>query len=208
MKVIIFGSNEISLMAKFYFDNDSQHETFGFCVDSDFIKESVLENKPVICFDEVCGMSRQEYLFFAPLYDNKLREEKTKQIISKGFNMASYISSKSSVFTKKIGHNCFIMENNVIQPYVEIGNNNIFWSGNHIGHHSVIKNNSFFSSHVVLSGMCVVEDYCWFGVNSCTRDRITIAEGSFIGMGSVVTKTTKPYKKYIGNPAKEYSNVL
>jgi acetyltransferase-like isoleucine patch superfamily enzyme len=119
-----------------------------------------------------------------------------------------YISSKAVVLTKKIGYNNFIMENNVMQPYVEIGNNNIFWSGNHIGHHSIIKNNIFFSSHVVLSGKCIVEDFCWFGVNSCIRDSTTIAEGSFIAMGSVVTKKTKPYKKYTGNPAKEYGDVI
>jgi len=209
MKIIIFGTNEISLMAKFYFEKDSNFEVFGFCVDSDFIKESSLENKPVLSFDGIENdFPSKDYLFFAPLYENKLREIKVNQIILKGYNLATYISSKSTVFAKKIGFNCFILENNVIQPYVEIGNNNIFWSGNHIGHHSVIKNNTFFSSHVVLSGKCVVEDYCWFGVNSCVKDGVKIDEGSFISMGAVVMKKTKPYKKYTGNPAKEYGNVI
>ena len=110
--------------------------------------------------------------------------------------------------TKEIGFNCFIMEGNNIQPHTKIGNSVILWSGNHIGHHSLIKNNIFFSSHVVLSGKCLVEDYSWFGVNSCIKDGIKISEGSFIGMGSVVTKNTKAYKKYIGNPAKEYGEIL
>ena len=208
MKIIIFGTNEISLMAKFYFEQDSDHEVFGFCLDSEFIKESSLENKPILCFDRIeADYSPEDYLFFVPLYDNKLREFKVTQVTSKGYKLTTYVSSKATIFSKKIGTNCFVMENNVIQPYVEIGDNNIFWSGNHIGHHSIVKNNIFFSSHVVLSGKCTVEDYCWFGVNSCIRDGIVIAEGSYIGMGSVVTKKTKSYKKYIGNPAKEYGNV-
>jgi sugar O-acyltransferase (sialic acid O-acetyltransferase NeuD family) len=208
MKIIIFGTNEVSCLAKFYLENDSDYKPYGFCIDSSYIKESSVEGLPVFPFEEIDKFSKNEFSFFAPLYDNKIREEKSKIILSKGYNLISYVSSKATVFTKKIGYNCFIMENNVIQPYVEIGNNNIFWSGNHIGHHSTIKNNVFFSSHVVLSGKCVVEDYCWLGVNSCVRDSITIAEGSFIGMGSVITKKTKPYKKYIGNPAKEYGDVI
>jgi len=210
MKLIIFGTNEISCLAKFYFENDSQFSCFSYCLDSGFIKENSLEGLPIISFEEIDVKKYpiEEYLFFVPLYENKLRDLKTKQVLSKGYGLASYISSKATVFSKKIGSNCFIMENNVIQPYVEIGDNNIFWSGNHIGHHSIIKNNVFFSSHVVLSGKCLVEDYCWFGVNSCIRDRLEIAEGSFISMGSVITKSTKPYKKYSGNPAKEYGDVV
>jgi sugar O-acyltransferase (sialic acid O-acetyltransferase NeuD family) len=207
MKIIIFGTNEVSCLAKYYLERDSDHKPCFFCLDAEYAKESSLENIPIICYEEI-NLPKEEYAFFVPLYDNKLRQIKSESVLSKGYSLISYISSKANVMTNKIGHNCFVMENNVIQPYVEIGNNNIFWSGNHIGHHSVIKDNVFFSSHVVLSGKCLVEDYCWFGVNSCIRDSITISEGSFIAMGSVVTKKTKPYKKYTGNPAKEYGDVI
>ena len=49
-----------------------------------------------------------------------------------------------------IGENCFIFEDNTIQPFVVVEDNVILWSGNHIGHHSVIKNHNFVSSHVVI----------------------------------------------------------
>lgn len=203
MNVIIFGTNEIAIMANFYLKNDSKYKPIAFCVDGYFLKEKSLENLPVIPLEEI-SFNNEEYYFFAPLYNNKLRAKKTKEISEMGYNFISYISSKATIWSSKIGSNCFIMENNVIQPFVSIGNNVILWSGNHVGHHSTIKNNVFFSSHVVLSGKCVVEDYSWFGVNSCIKDGLTIAEGTFVGMGSVITKNTKPYKKYIGNPAKEY----
>ena len=50
-------------------------------------------------------------------------------------NLISYIDPYSTVAsTAIIGKNCFIMEQNNIQDFVSIGDNNIIWSGNHIGH--------------------------------------------------------------------------
>ena len=95
------------------------------------------------------------------------------------------------------------MENNTIQPFTIIGNNVILWSGNHIGHHSVIKDHVMFTSHVVLSGHCIVENYTTIGVNATIRDGLTIGEGTFIAMAANVIKSTDPWGMYLGNPAKK-----
>ena len=61
----------------------------------------------------------------------------------------------------------------------------------------------FFTSHVVLSGHCLVKERAWFGVNSTIRDFTTIGEGSLIAMGSVITKDTEDDGFYMGIPAKK-----
>ena len=61
----------------------------------------------------------------------------------------------------------------------------------------------FFTSHVVLSGHCVVEPYCFFGVNSTIRDYTHLAEGTLIGMAAAVIKDTEPWGVYTGVPAKK-----
>jgi acetyltransferase-like isoleucine patch superfamily enzyme len=99
-----------------------------------------------------------------------------------------------------IGDNRFLLADNTIQPFVSIGNN-VLWSGNHIGHHSRIGDHVFFTSHVVLSGHCTVEPHCFFGVNATVRDRLTIAEGTLVGMGAVITKDTTAWSVYKGTPA-------
>jgi sugar O-acyltransferase (sialic acid O-acetyltransferase NeuD family) len=208
MKTIIFGTKEIADLAHFYFTHDSFEMPVAFCLDGEFIEESTHLGLPVVPFEEIeKKFHPASHLFFVPLYDNQLRAKKAAEVYEKGYNFASYKSTKSVCWTDKIGRNCFIMENNVIQPYVSIGSNVVLWSGNHIGHHSVIEDNVFFSSHVVLSGKCTVKEFAWLGVNSTIRDGLTIAEGSLIGMGAVVTKSTEPYKKYAGNPAKEIGDV-
>ena len=74
----------------------------------------------------------------------------------------------------KIGDNCFILENQTIQPNVQIGNNVMIWSGNHLGHGTIISDHTYISSHVVISGNCVIGERCFFGVNSSVKDRINI----------------------------------
>ncbi len=203
--MIIFGTGDSSQLAEFYLGNDKGYETC-FCVDGEYLEESKLNGRPVIATEEIVKHYPPGHnIMFVPLYDNKLREKKAKQVEEMGYSLYSYVSSKATCWSK-VGKNCFIMEGNVMQPFVKMGDNVILWSGNHIGHHSVIKNNNFFSSHVVLSGHCTVHEYCWFGVNSTIRDHVEVAEGTTVGMGSVITRNTEPYKKYKGVPAKEYND--
>lgn len=198
--VIVYGTNDVSQLATFYLEHDSERQVSAHCVDREFLDQSKCLNKPVLAFDAI---NPDDFDLFIPLYDNKLREIKANEAKSRGFMLISYVSSKATVWSP-VGENCFIMENNTIQPFVEIGNNIIMWSGNHIGHHSVIKDNVFFSSHVVMSGHCIVESYCWLGVNSTIKDHIHLAEGTFVSMSAMITKNTSPNKRYIGIPAKEF----
>ena len=145
------------------------------------------------------------YSLFAPFgatHLNKFREKIYNSGIKKGYSFISYISPDAKIYTTDIGNNCFILENNVIQPYVKIGNNCVLWSGNHIGHHSTIEDHVFITSHVVISGNCIVKKYSYLGVNSTLKDSIIINESSVIGMASCITRNTESYNIYMGIPGK------
>lgn len=206
-KVIIFGVQDFAQLAKFYLENDSEHEIVAFSVNQQYLPESEkFEGLPVIAFENVeKSYPPNEVKFFAPMSPsrmNRLRESVYQQIKQKGYELISYVSSRATVFEGvPIGDNCFVLEDNTIQPFTTIGNNVVLWSGNHIGHHSVIKDHVSFTSHVVLSGHCVVEPFAFFGVNATIRDRVHIAEGSFIAMAAAITRDTEPWGVYKGNPA-------
>lgn len=208
-KVIIFGVQDFAQLAKFYLQHDSEHEVVAFSVHERYLpEEKTFEGLPVIAFENVeKTYPPAGFKFFAPMSPsrmNKLRESVYNQAKQKGYEMISYVSSKATVFPGAvIGDNCFILEDNTIQPFTSIGNNVVLWSGNHIGHHGVIKDHVSFTSHVVLSGHCVVESFSFFGVNATIRDGIHIAEGSFIAMSAAVTKDTEPWGVYKGNPAQK-----
>ena len=212
-KVIIFGVLDTAELAHFYLSHDSEHEVVAFTVNRQYIEQDSYKDLPVVAFEEVeSHFPPSEYHFFAPMTGrnmNRNREAIYNEAKAKGYPFISYISSKATIFDKSlIGENCFILEDNTIQPFTTVGNNVVMWSGNHIGHHGQIKDHVFFTSHVVLSGHCVVESYSFFGVNSTIRDYTTIAQGTLVGMASAITKETEEWGIYVGNPAKKVPGKL
>ncbi len=208
-KVVIFGVQDFASLAYFYLRHDSPHEVVGFSVSVEYLPESrSFEGLPVVAFEEVeAAFPPGEYAFFAPMSHrgmNRLREGVYNRIREKGYELISYVSSKATTFPDfTCGDNCFILEDNTIQPFVKVGSNAVLWSGNHIGHHSTIGDHVLFTSHVVLSGHCTVEPYCFFGVNATIRDGARLAEGTLVAMGAAITRDTEVWGVYKGSPARK-----
>ncbi|GAB3182070.1 acetyltransferase [Telluribacter humicola] len=212
-KVIIFGIMDTAELAHYYLQHDSEHEVAAFTVNREYLKEESFRGLPLVAFEDVETIfPPQEYQFFAPMTGrnmNRNREKIYNEAKAKGYSFISYISSHATILDRSVvGENCFILEDNTIQPFTTIGNNVVLWSGNHIGHHGQIKDHVFFTSHVVLSGHCVIEPYSFFGVNSTIRDYTHIAQGTLVGMAAAITKDTEEWGIYIGNPAKKVPGKL
>lgn len=206
-RVVIFGTLDTAELAHWYLENDSIYEVVAFTVTQAYIKENTFKGLPVVPFEQLEEIyPPSDFLLFAPMTGvkmNTVRKGIYEQGKQKGYAFISYVSSKATVCKNKIGENCFILEDNTLQPFTVIGNNVVMWSGNHIGHHGKIEDHVFFTSHVVLSGHCHVKERAWFGVNATIRDYLTIGEGSLIAMGAVVTKSTDDNGFYMGTPAKK-----
>lgn len=204
--IIIFGVGHIAEVAYYFLKNDTAHNIVGFTLEKEYIKNNSKFELPIIPFEDIeNNYSPNDYELFAPCSGtnlNRFRERIYNEGKQKGYNFFTYVSSKANVYTNDIGENCFILEDNTIQPFTKIGNNCVLWSGNHIGHHSKIGDHVFITSHVVISGMCNIKNYCYIGVNASLRDNITLGEGSVIGMSASVTKNTEGNAIYIGLPAK------
>ncbi|MCD4741555.1 MAG: acetyltransferase [Desulfobacteraceae bacterium] len=194
-KVIIFGTGMLAELANIYFMTDSDCEVVAFTKDAP--EEKQFCNLPVVDFKGVENIFEpNKYHLFIPMSAkecNKIRKRKYEEGKAKGYSFTSYVSSKATILPESsIGENCFILENNVIQSFAKISDNVVMWSGNHIGHHSVIGKHCFLTSHVVISGRVTVGECCFFGVNSSVRDGITIADENIVGVNAVIMKETKP----------------
>jgi sugar O-acyltransferase (sialic acid O-acetyltransferase NeuD family) len=202
--LVIFGSGDLAELALYYFTHDSPYDVAAFTLDAAYITEDKCCGLPVISFDTVSSVyPPNEYeIFIALSYSklNEVRKNKYNEAKSMGYSFASYISSRATVLNNgDIGDNCFILENNTVQPFVKIGSNVTLWSGNHIGHHSVIENHNFLASHVVVSGGVTICEQCFIGVNSTLRDHITVGKKSVIGAGVLVLGDVEPEGLYIGS---------
>jgi sugar O-acyltransferase (sialic acid O-acetyltransferase NeuD family) len=201
-KVVVLGTGSIAEVVYFYLTHDSEHEVVAFTVHESQLTARVLLGLPVVPFENL----ERDYppddfkMYVAVGYRklNRVRAAIYNEAKSRGYELVSYVSSKCSHWPGlDIGDNCFIFEDNTIQPFVKIGNNVILWSGNHIGHHSTIGDHCFISSHVVISGHVQIRPYCFIGVNATTRNSITIGESCLIGAGSLIMKSTNDKEVYI-----------
>ena len=191
-KVIIYGTGLIAELADFYFTTDTDYEVAAFTNAAEFIAQDNFREKPLVSFEQLENIyPPADYDIFIALGYNKtnqIRQARYEEAKQKGYRCATYISSRASYFDTPVGDNCFILEDNTIQPFVTIGNNVTLWSGNHIGHHSTIRDHCFISSHVVVSGNCDIGENCFIGVNSTLRDNIKLERFVVIGSGAIVMK--------------------
>jgi sugar O-acyltransferase (sialic acid O-acetyltransferase NeuD family) len=190
-QIIVFGTGEIAELADFYFTHDSQFEVAGFTVDGAYVKEAEFRGRPVTPFERLGERFPPERfgVFVAVSYAklNALRAEKVAGARAMGYRLVSYLSSRATVFPGfEPKENCFILEDNTIQPFASIGANVTLWSGNHIGHHSIIEDDVFLASQVVVSGGVRIGEGSFVGVNVTIRDHVTIGKKCVLGAGALV----------------------
>jgi len=194
-KLVIVGSGETGLIAFEYFQYDSEYEVVAFSVNEAYIEEKSINKLPVVPFETLeTTYPPSQYHVYVAISSGKLNRNRTKvynDAKSKGYQCATYISSKAFVWRNvEIGENCFIFEDNTLQPFVKLEDNITLWSGNHIGHNTLIKSNCFISSHCVISGFCEVGENSFLGVNCTIEDNTKIAKDNFIGAGALIQKDT------------------
>lgn len=204
-RIVIFGAGDIARLAHFYFTRDTDHDVVGFTVDREYRKADTFFDLPVVDFEEIADRfppgDHQMFVALSYAKMNKVRAAKYGLAKELGYTLATYISSRCSYLTDDPpGENCFILEDNTVQPFVKIGNNVTLWSGNHIGHDSTIEDHCFITSHVVVSGNCRIRQGCFIGVNATLRNSITLAPETLIGGGAVIMGDTVERGVYV--PAK------
>jgi len=190
-KLLLIGDSAFAEIAYEYFTHDSEYEVVAFAVERAYLRRDRLFGLPVVAFEDVeQSYPPADHSFYAAnVYTqrNRLRERLYREAKGKGYAPASYISSRAFVWRNcRIGEHCFVFENNVVQPFVTLGDNVVLWSGNHIGHHSVIKEHCFISSHVVVSGFVKVGSHCFMGVNSAVANDTSIGDHCLVGAGALI----------------------
>jgi sugar O-acyltransferase (sialic acid O-acetyltransferase NeuD family) len=201
--VVVFGIGEVGEVIQYYIDHESDRRVAAFTVDASYVKESQHMGRPVVAFEEVTSaFPPSEYdMYVAVSFRglNKHRAEKVAQATLKGYELIGHISPRAVVWSGFVLHpNTFIMENNVIQPYVRVGRDVIMWSGNHVGHHTSIEDHCFIASQAVISGAVVIGESSFIGVNATIRDNVKLGKRNVIGAGALILKDTEDEAVYIG----------
>lgn len=192
-RLVIFGTGEYGELAHYYFKHDSDYEIVGFVSDDEFVDSDSFQGLPLVGISQVTEKfppgDFEAHVAMSYRQLNALKEEKYNAMKGLGYTMASYVCSKSVTWPDlDIGDNCFILENQTIQPTVKIGNNVMIWSGNHLGHGCSIDDHTYISSHVCISGHTQIGKRNFWGVNASSADFVKIGDRVFVAMGATVVK--------------------
>lgn len=207
--VVIFGTEKMAELAHFYFTHDSPFRVAAFSVNAAYLKATEFRGLPVVPFEEVERRFPPDGydMFVAIGYKrlNGMRAEKYTQAKQKGYRLVSYLSSKATHWNDTVmGENCFILENQVIQPAVRFGDDVIVWSGNHFGHDVVIGDHCWLSSHIVVSGGVQVGPHTFIGVNVTIRDGVRVGSRCIIGAGAIILKDAADGEVYVARQTELY----
>lgn len=200
-KLVVIGDSAIAEVAYEYFTHDSPYEVAAFAVERQYLQRDRLFGLPIVAFEDLETThppdSHDAFVAVGFAQMNRLRARLYDAAKAKGYTLASYVSSRAFVWHNvRMGDNCFVFENNVVQPFVTIGNDVTLWSGNHIGHHSTIGDHVFVSSHVVVSGFVEIGAYCFIGVNATVAHKVKIGEDSLVGAGAAILRNAPPRRIY------------
>jgi sugar O-acyltransferase (sialic acid O-acetyltransferase NeuD family) len=209
--LVIFGTAQIAEVAHYYLTQEGGRNVVAFTVDQAYITGEKACGLPVVAFESVQDIYAPEthdmFIAVSSRQLNKLREAKFNEARAKGYALTNHVSPRAIVWSSfKANPNTIVMENNVIQPYVSVGQNVTMWSGNHVGHHTTIGDHCFIASHAVISGNVTVGEGTFVGVNVTIRDNIRIGARNVLGAGALILSDTPDNAVFMGH-ATEMSKV-
>ncbi|MGD9638329.1 MAG: transferase [Alphaproteobacteria bacterium] len=206
-KIVIFGNGKIAQIIYHFVKNT--FDVVAFTVDRAFLKEDVLENLPVIAFDEIeKHFAPNDYkMLIAVGYIgmNSVREKKYGEAKAKGYSFVNYIDS-SVVWHSNvtIGENNIILDHASVQPFAKIGNSNIIWSGAVVAHGCNVEDNCWITSGVTIAGDSTIKSNCFLGINATIGHNITIERENFIGANVLISRNTKEKEVFISKDGEKF----
>ena len=203
---MIFGTGDFARTgARSTCDDDSPHEVVAFTVHERYIDDARAERPAGRPVRDARGTAIRPIRLRDVRRDRlQRREQGARRGLRPSARTRATSSSRTSTrrpsvgTSSEIGDNCFVFEENVIQPNVRIGNNVILWSGNHIGHDSDDRRPLL---HRLARGRsratCTIGDRT--ASSASTRPSataITIAPECVIGAGALIMRDTEPAAVY------------
>ena len=163
---------------------------------------------PVVAFENIEEKySPEEFSMFIALAYSDMNKKRAKffdEAKSKGYELYSYVHPSTKIWDEfEMGENCFILAENIIQPFVKIGDNVLIGSNNLISHNTVIENNCFLTSNITLGGHITVGSNSFIGLSATINQRIKIGKECIIGAGTLITKDVNDKEVYAENSSKK-----
>ncbi len=133
----------------------------------------------------------------------KYRELLAKKFDDLGVKLTTVIDSTALISpTAKINEGAIICEFTTIHANVEIGRGALVQPFCDIGHDISFGDYSVMSPQCAPGGDSIFGKRVYLGMNSSSKEKITVGDDAIVGMGSVVYKDVPMRMTVVGNPAR------
>ncbi len=206
--LLIHGTGTLGKLLYSELKNDSDYCIKAFICDDKYYSSNIfMGDKPVYKTSEIEKyFSQDDVEVISTGVYSSLRERYNSylNIKSKGYSFINFISKNAIVADDiEIGENNIIFSGVYLDYFGKIGNCNVIRPNTYIGHNFNINNGVYIAPGCNIAGYSQIEDLSFIGIGSTILERKTISKETLIGAASLVTKDTEPYSKYVGSPAKK-----
>lgn len=202
-EVLLLGNSTTAEVLFKFLMADSRFKVIGFCAESSYIKDQSMCGLPVWPIENI-----EDYL---PANDckvimacgytqlNKLRSRLASVMLSKNFEIITYIHPDANYYGEEIGWGGLLLPGCVIEPMVKIGNLVNVWSNCTIAHESILEDNCWVASGAVVAGKSKIGESSFLGVNSTIANNISVGKNNIIGSNTSIQKPTNDNEVYLSS---------
>lgn len=199
MKVVIVGARRFARRMYVYLTEDAGRDVTAFAVPRAYLDEPELLGLPVVALE---GLEER----FAPgdheacvavgyVRTNRVRAELCEELEGRGYALASYRSSRATVWGEVARRHTLVLDNAVVGPFATIGAD-VIVNGANVNHDAVVEDHCFIGTGAAVGGGARVGAYSFVGLNAAIRNEVTIAPRCVIGAGAVIKRDTQEGEVY------------
>lgn len=184
--LIIFGDTTFAERLFKYISFEGRDKVIAFTQEQNFISKRELQGLPVIPFEELETLNLDFEIVIGIGYTqmNQLKKKVYDLCKSKGYKVATYISTNAIVYTNDIQEGCFLAPGAVVGPGCKLGKANFLGSSVVLSHDNEIGDFNYISTNAVFGGFSKVKDNCFFGLHCTIKDGIDIASNNLFGFAA------------------------
>lgn len=135
--------------------------------------------------------------------DNRIRLEKSKYLLSKGFGLATLVHPLSVVSKySELGGGTVVMAGAIVNPFATIGLGSIINTACSIDHDCVIAQGVHVSPGAHIAGGVSIGEMSWLGIGCVVKQGVEIGASVIVAAGAVVIRDIPNNSLVKGVPAK------
>ncbi len=193
-KLLLFGAGKIADVMSDYFLRDSDYEIVAYTCEAGFAHGDSYRSLPLLPFDEATRLfpPAQHELHIAVGYHelNRVRQRLFHAARSRGYRLASYISSHSwPGRDAAVGENCFVADGVSLEAGARIGDNVALWSNVVVGHHAQVGDHCWIAAGTAIGGGTIIGDRCFVALNATIGNEVVVGADSILGARTLLTKS-------------------